>query len=85
MYNLDYDPGHIEGYIVIRKTIPMFEEYTVVSGSEIIDNDNSTWLGNQQHQVPKYDTYKILSGYATSWDIMTLEEYRQISHKFKRN
>jgi hypothetical protein len=83
MYTLDYNPGPIDGYIVLKKKTPVFEEYTVVSGSRLIDNDVGNWMGTHLTQMPTYSTHKVCVGYDESWYVYTPEEYMSFALQLK--
>lgn len=83
MYTLTYDPGHIEGRIVMKKHTPIFENREVQVGYEWVENDIGSWMGPQRVQVPKYETQRVLVGHHVSWEVYTPEEYERFAAQFE--
>lgn len=82
MFETDYDPGHIEGYIVMKKSIKCFEEYTIVAGYDWEDEDIGGWIGLGKKQVPVYETRQILIGKKDIWQVYIPLNNERYTSKF---
>jgi hypothetical protein len=83
MYTLSYDPGHVEGHIVMKKHTPIFEDREVQVGYEWVENDIGSWMGPQRIQVPKYETQRVLVGHSVSWVVYTPDEYNRFAAQYE--
>jgi hypothetical protein len=83
MYTLSYDPGHVDGHIVMKKHVPIFENREVHVGYEWVENDIGSWMGPQRVQVPKYETQRVLVGHNISWEVYTPAEYERFAAQYE--
>jgi hypothetical protein len=82
MYTLDYDPGHIEGHVVLKHNIPIMETRYVCIGTEWIEHDIGSWVGPQRIETPKYEEKEFVKCYKTTWVVYTQEEFKKFSEQF---
>jgi hypothetical protein len=80
------DPGHIEGHIVLKSSVPNFLEVEddtspVVDYREVVEEH---WHTPKITLVPVYrDTKIICSCYTVSWLVMTPAEYADFEGRFR--
>ncbi len=75
MYKLDYDPGPIEGHIIQKVSIPIYEEQTTIIGYDDELDDFGGWMALRWIKVPIYETIYVIVGSKDIYQVFTQEEY----------
>lgn len=74
LYELDYDPGYIEGYIVLKKSEPVYEKHEVFVGYDWELDDFGGWGRLRRIKVAVYETHEILVGHKFKWQVFNFQE-----------
>lgn len=79
---LDYDPGHIDGHIVLKSSSPCFEERDIVVGYVWEEEDFGGYMGPRRIQVPVFEKQNVFIGYKYSWQVCSQSEYESFTAAF---
>ncbi len=81
------DPGHIEGHIVLKSTVPVDvievpdDTSPIIGYNEVVEEN---WHTPKITLVPVYrDTKFVCSGYDVCWLAMTPAEYANFEGRFR--
>ncbi len=82
MFELEYDPGHIQGHIVLKKASPFYNEHTEFIGFEWEEEDIGSHMGPRRIQVPMYKKEYEYIGHKITWQVLTSTEYEKFAKRF---